>query len=82
MCSELGSEKPFGNLHADQVIKDTVNKDTHTSGGTRGFSLQPRAVAKYYITAERQSTSLKEMREMARQFPIKLKSSKLTNNVN
>jgi hypothetical protein len=46
MCGELGSEKPFGNLPADQVIKDTVNKDTHTSGGTRCFRLKPRSSSK------------------------------------
>ena len=33
---QLGSENPFGKLSADQVIEETVNKDTQTSGGTNG----------------------------------------------
>lgn len=36
----------------DQTIEETINKDTQTAGGTRGFSLNPGALQRYYMTAE------------------------------
>ncbi len=63
---QLGSENPFGKLPADQVIEETVNKDTQTAGGTKDFSLKPGAVTKYYVSAEHRSTCLKQIREMTR----------------
>ena len=47
---QLGSVNPFGSIPVDQTIEETVNKDTQTAGGTKGFSLKPGAVRKYYIT--------------------------------
>ena len=38
--------KSICKLPADQVIEETVNKDTHTSGGTKDFCLKPGAVLK------------------------------------
>mgnify|MGYP001796293845 CR=1 FL=1 len=33
-------------------VKETVNKDTQTSGGAKGFILKPNAVSKFYLAAE------------------------------
>ena len=43
---------PFGRIAVDQTTEETVNKDTQTAGGTRGFSLKPGTVACYYLAAE------------------------------
>ena len=48
----------------DQTIEETVNKDTQTPGGTKGFSLKPCAITKYYLTAEYRSMSLRQLRQM------------------
>jgi hypothetical protein len=40
-----------------------VNKDTQTAGGTKGFSVRPGAVLKYYLTAEHRCAS-RQFREM------------------
>ena len=47
-----------------QTIEETINKDTQTAGGTRGFSLNPGALQRYYMTAEFRAMFLREMREM------------------
>lgn len=52
---QMGSTNPFGRIPVDQAIEETVNKDTQTAGGTKGFSLKPGAVTKYYLTAEYRS---------------------------
>ena len=36
---QFGRQNPFGRIHVDQNIEDTVNRDTQTAGGTEGFSL-------------------------------------------
>ena len=51
----LGRQNPFGNIPVDQTIEETVNKDTQTPGGTKGFSLKPAALSRYYLTAEYRS---------------------------
>lgn len=61
---QLGSLNPFGRIPVDQTIEETANKDTQTPGGTKGFSLKPGAVAKYYITQEYRSRYLRCLREM------------------
>ena len=63
---QLGSNNPFGKLPADQVIEETVNKDTQTPGGTKGFSLKHSAVSRYCMTAEYRSESLRQLRNMVR----------------
>ena len=35
--------------------RNKVSKDTQTPRGTKGFSLRPKAVSKYYLTAEYRS---------------------------
>lgn len=37
---QLGRNNPFGKIPVDQTIEETVNKDTQTAGGTKGFSLK------------------------------------------
>ena len=59
---QLGDKNPFGRIPVDQTTEETVNKDTQTSGGTKGFSLKPSALNKYYLTAEyRSKFHLREM---------------------
>ena len=61
---QMGSSNPFGRIPVDQAVKETVNKDTQTPGGTKGFSLNPSAVQKYYLTAEYRTLFMRNMREM------------------
>ena len=49
----------------DQTIEETINKDTDTARGTKGFRLNARAVAKSYITSEYRSPCITMMRQMA-----------------
>ena len=58
---QLGRQNPFGRIPVDQTIEETVNKDTQTPGGTKGFSLKPAALSCYYLTAEHRSTCLKQL---------------------
>lgn len=46
---QIGMKNTFGRIPMDQTIKETINKDTQTVGGTKRFSTRP--VAKYYSTA-------------------------------
>ncbi|KAI8521965.1 hypothetical protein Bbelb_017190 [Branchiostoma belcheri] len=61
---QLGPRNPFGRIPVDQTIEETVNKDTQTAGGTKGFSLNHSAISKYYLTAEHRSFYLKQLRDM------------------
>ena len=47
-----GKDNPFGCILMDQTIEKTINKDTQTPGGTKGFSTKKGAVTRYYITAD------------------------------
>ena len=42
---QFGCANPFGSIPIAQAVEVTVNKDTATPGGTRGFSLKPAAQA-------------------------------------
>jgi len=44
---QIGEDNPSGRIPVDQTCEETVNKDTQTSGGTKGFSLRPNAVSKF-----------------------------------
>ncbi|KAJ8398028.1 hypothetical protein AAFF_G00431050 [Aldrovandia affinis] len=46
---QLGSQNPYGRIPVDQTIEETVNRDTQTAGGTRGFSLKQAAVEMYVL---------------------------------
>ena len=61
---QMGRENPFGRIPVDQTTEETGNKDTQTAGGTKGFSLKPAALSRYYLTAEYRSTCLKQLREL------------------
>ena len=61
---QLGESNPFGRLPMDQTLEETVNKDTQTSGGTKGFSLKPSAVSRYYLTAEHRAEALRRLRDL------------------
>jgi len=61
---QIGADNPFGKIPVDQTIEETINKDTQTSGGTRGFSLNPGAIRRYYVNAEYHSMFLHRLRAM------------------
>ena len=56
--------QPIWKIPVDQTIEETINKDTQTPGGTKGFSLKHDAVQKYYLNAEYRSIFLRQLREM------------------
>ena len=56
---QLGPDNPFGRIPVDQTIEETVNKDTQTAGGTKGFSLKAGTISRYYLTAEYRSAFLR-----------------------
>ncbi|KAJ8389319.1 hypothetical protein AAFF_G00121840 [Aldrovandia affinis] len=59
-----GGQNPFGRIPVDQTIEETVNRDTQTAGGRKGFSLKQAAVERYYLTSEYRSNYLKQLRRM------------------
>lgn len=61
---QMSKENTFGRIPVDQTLEETVNKDTQTPGGTKGFSLKPGAVQRYYLTAEFRTLFLRCLREM------------------
>ena len=61
---QLSDNNTFGRIPVDQTVEETVNRDTQTSGGTRGFSLKPSAVSKYYMTAEHRSICIRQLRAL------------------
>ena len=60
----MSKDNTFGGIHVDQTLEETVNKDTQTPGGTKGFSLKPGALQRYYLTAEFRTLFLRNLREM------------------
>ena len=82
---KLGRQNPFGRILVDQIIEETINKDTKTPEGSKGFSLKPAALSRYYLTVEYRSTCLKQPRELTDIKPPgfshhDLKSSRITKN--
>ena len=61
---QIGSSNPFGRIPVDQAIKGTVNIDTQTPGGIKGFSLKLGAVTRYCLTSEYRSKFLRHLRCM------------------
>ena len=41
---QMSPDNAFGQIPVDQTIEETINNDTQTAGGTRGFSLKPGAL--------------------------------------
>ena len=62
--ARIGDVNPFGRIPIDQTCVETVNKDTKTPGGTKGFSLKPAAVSKYYLIAEYRNIFMRQFKEM------------------
>ena len=69
---QLSACNPFARIPVDQATEETVNKDTQTPGGTKGFSLKPGAITRFYATAEYRSAFLNKLRSM-----VQFDSSKL-----
>jgi hypothetical protein len=61
---QLRQANPFGRIPVNQTVEETVNKDTHTSGGTVCFSLNPGAVSRYYLTADHRAEVLRQLRKL------------------
>ena len=57
---QLGKINPFGRIPVDQ----TIEEDTQAPGGTKGFSLKPGAVTRYYLTSEYRSSYLRQLRDV------------------
>ena len=37
---QMGEANKFGRVAVDQTLEETINRDTQTAGGTKGFSLK------------------------------------------
>jgi hypothetical protein len=61
---QIGAYNPFGRIPVYQTIEETVNKDTQTTGGTKGLSLKPGAIYKYYLNTEYRGMFLRQLKEM------------------
>ena len=48
-AAQLSSDKLFSRIETDKVIEMTLNKDTKTPGGTRGFSTNVGAVQRWKL---------------------------------
>ena len=51
---------------------ETINRHTQTSGGTKGLSLKPAAVSKYYLSAYFRSIALRELRRSVNEPKLQL----------
>lgn len=60
---QRSSTNPFGRIPVDQCVETTINRDTQTHGGTKGFSLKPGALSRYYLTAEYRSSYLRILKD-------------------
>ena len=54
----------FCRIPVDQTIEETINRDTQTPGGAKGFSLKEGALHRYYLNAEYRTQYLRKLREM------------------
>jgi len=61
---QIGEGNPFGKVPVDQACEETVNRETHMAGDTKGFSLEAGAVSKYYLVVEYCSIFLRLMKDM------------------
>ena len=69
MSVQLGMANIIGCIPVDQAIEETANKDTLDSRDTKGFSLNPGAVGKCYLTAEYRSICLQNLQGMVQEKP-------------
>jgi len=61
---QMSPNNAFGRIPVHQTIEEIIDKNTQMAGGTRGFSLSPGALQRYYITAEFRAMFLREIRAM------------------
>lgn len=60
--AQIGKANPFGRIPADQVIEETVNKDTQGPSGTIKFSTRQAAVQRYYLVSDARANFLQMLR--------------------
>ena len=60
--TQIDNENPFGSIPMDQTIQETINKDTQTPGGTRGFSMKKSAISKHCITTDYRASCVHQLR--------------------
>ena len=58
------SDNTFGRNEADKTIENTVNKDTKTSGGLTGFSLNQAASNRWMLNASRRAECYRNLRDL------------------
>lgn len=61
---QLSACNTFARIPVDHAKEETVNKNTQTPGGTKGFSLKPGAITRFCATAEYRSAFLNKLRAM------------------
>ena len=59
---QRSDDNTFGRVPVDQTFEETINRDTQTPGGTKGFSLKAAALNRYYLTAEYRSSYLRSLK--------------------
>ena len=64
MVDLVGLQNTFGMISMNQTIEETINKDTQTAGGAKGFSTKQKAIPKNIITADDRTSFVREMRTM------------------
>ena len=62
--TQIGENNPFGCIPMDQTIEETINKDTQTAGGTKGFNTKKGAVAKYYVSTYYRASCVRHLHQM------------------
>lgn len=75
---QIGKKNTFGRIPMDQTIEETINKDTQTAGGTKGFSTRANCVAKYYITANDRANYVRQLRAMIAKENFKFEHPDMT----
>ena len=61
---QLSTSNTFGRNEADKTIENTVNKDTKTSGGLSGFSLNQAACDRWMINASQRAACYRNFKEL------------------
>ncbi|KAG1673900.1 Kinesin-like protein KIF12 [Nymphon striatum] len=60
---QIGSKNTFEKIPVDQTVEETVNRDTQTQGGTKGFSLKANALTSRIAKDELDVKNLTDMIE-------------------
>ena len=76
---QIGSKNTFDRILLDQTIEEAINKDTQTTGDTKGFITKTNAVAKYYITANDRGNYMRQLKSMVSKEGYKLMHDKRKN---